>query len=727
VKNDVLRRYEALAAKAQGARQAARPTDKIVIQVGSATCEHAAGSKQVLDEFRKHLAASGRDDIVLHQTGCTGRCSREPIVGVFVPGRLPVKYQQVNRALVHKIFTSHVLGGEPLLDKVLDGPIESVPAHEVLYCVSQRCGWDDRQACGHMLEEKLRARGVTASQVQVAQTSCFGACGMKDVGHVSHLLVRPDKTLYRVEKQEDLDEIIEKHLLGGRPVERLVVPGKTVGRKFFEIYGDVAFFNRQTRVALRHNGVIDPTSMEEYFHYRGFQALATALERGDPQWVIDEVTKAKLRGRGGGGYPTGKKWAMGRAAKDAAKYLICNADEGDPGAFMDRSMLESDPLNVVEGMILGAFAIGARQGYVYVRAEYPLAIERVKGAIALCHEWGLLGKNILGSGFDFDLEIRLGAGAFVCGEETALIHSIEGERGQPRIRPPYPTEQGLWGRPTVINNVETFANVTAIINYGAEWFARLGTEASGGTKVFALAGKIRHTGLAEVPMGTTLRELVMGIGGGVADSRELKAIQTGGPAGGCIPAKWLDTRIDYDTLTQAGSMMGSGGMIVLDQDDCMVDIAKFFMTFSQDESCGKCTPCREGTKRMLEILQRMTGGKGVAEDLEKLDRLGRLMQRTSLCGLGRAAPNPVLSTLVHYRDEYTTHVVDRQCPAKKCVALVYFEIDSEKCIGCTACARNCPVECIAGERKKPHVIDQLRCIKCGRCFQVCKFDAVRRK
>jgi len=488
----------------------------------------------------------------------------------------------------------------------------------------------------------------------------------------------------------------------------------------------VSFFNRQTRVALRHNGVIDPESIEEYFHYRGFEALATVLDRGDPTWVIDEITNAKLRGRGGGGYLTGKKWAMGAAAPDPIHYLICNADEGDPGAFMDRSMLESDPFNVIEGMIVGAYANRACRGFFYVRAEYPLAIHRLETAIKQCREWGLLGKNILDSGFDFDLEIMLGAGAFVCGEETALIHSMEGERGQPRIRPPYPTESGLWGKPTVINNVETFANVSAIINYGSEWFRQLGSEASGGTKVFALAGKGQHTGLIEVPMGTTLREVVQEIGGGVAGGKQLKAVQTGGPAGGCIPERWLDTPIDFDTLAEAGSIMGSGGMIVLDEDDCMVDVAKFFMTFSQDESCGKCTPCREGTVRMLEILDRITSGNGSPDDLVKLERLGVLMKKSSLCGLGRAAPNPVLSTLTHFRDEYVAHVQDNKCPARRCVALVHYEIDPVACIGCTACARNCPVQCISGERRKPHEIDQVRCIKCGRCFEVCRFDAVKR-
>ena len=722
----ITEQLDALMQKAAKTLQPPTASRVIRIQVGSATCEHAAGSDQVLDEFRKHIAASGRDDIVLHRTGCTGRCSREPIVGVMMPGQVPVKYERVDRALVHTIFTQHVQRGKPVLDHVLDGPIECLARREILICDNVRCKWKGAKPLAEVLAESLTAAGLTAEQVSVARASCFGACNTDEAGQFSHLLVQPDKMLYRVKDQRELDTIIHEHLVGGRPVERLRVPGKTVGRKFLELYGDVAFFNRQSRVALRHNGVIDPESIEEYFRFIGFQALAKVLQKNDPQWVIEEITRSKLRGRGGGGYPTGQKWKMGAAAADKTRYLICNADEGDPGAFMDRSMLESDPLNVIEGMLIGGFAIGARQGFFYVRAEYPMAIERIQRAIQQCHQWGLLGKNILGSGFDFDLEIRLGAGAFVCGEETALIHSIEGQRGQPRVRPPYPTEHGLWGKPTVINNVETFANVPAVINYGADWFARLGTEHSGGTKVFALAGKIRHTGLVEVPMGTSLCTIVNEIGGGVAGGRKLKAIQTGGPAGGCIPAKLIDLAVDFDTLTKAGSIMGSGGMIILDEDDCMVDIAKYFMTFSQDESCGKCTPCREGTMRMLEILNRITDGRGELEDLDKLQRLGRLMKRASLCGLGRAAANPILSTLEHFHDEYLAHVTEHRCPAHKCKVLIRYEIDPEKCVGCTVCARNCPVPCIAGERKEPHVIDQHHCIKCGRCFEVCRFEAVKR-
>ncbi len=724
--NKVSQQFNALLARAEQALRARTSARAIHIQVGSATCEQAAGADEVLAEFQKHVAASGRSDIQLRRTGCTGRCSREPIVGVLVPGQIPIKYERVDRKAVHEIFTQHILGGQPVLNRILDGPVENLVPLEILTCGSLRCGWREGKSFVAVLKDKLAAAGIGPEQVRVTVGSCFGACNMEEPSRRSHLLIRPAKVLYRVADEADLDEILQSHILGGRVVERLQVPGKTIGRKFLELYGDVAFFNRQTRIVLRHNGVVDPESIEEYFHYRGFEALTKVLSRGNPKWVIEEITRSKLRGRGGGGFPTGEKWAMAAKSPDKTRYLICNADEGDPGAFMDRSMLESDPLNVVEGMIIAAYAIGAARGFVYIRAEYPMAIRRIENAIAQCREWGLLGKDILGSGFDFDLEIRLGAGAFVCGEETALIQSIEGGRGQPRIRPPYPTESGLWGKPTVINNVETFANVPAIINYGADWFSRIGTAASGGTKVFALAGKIRHTGLVEVPMGTTLRQVVYDIGGGVAEGKKLKAVQTGGPAGGCIPAQWIDTPIDFDTLTKAGSIMGSGGMIILDEDDCVVDIAKFFLTFSQDESCGKCTPCREGSVRMLEILERITTGQGTLEDLDRLKRLALLMKKTSLCGLGRAAPNPVLSTLEHFRDEYVAHVVDKKCPAHKCTALIHYQIDPEKCIGCTLCARNCPVPCITGARRQPHEIDQLKCVKCGKCFEVCRFDAVLR-
>ena len=477
---------------------------------------------------------------------------------------------------------------------------------------------------------------------------------------------------------------------------------------------------------LRNAGIINPENIDEYIYIQGFAALAKVLDKKDPEWVVQEVLQSNLRGRGGAGFPTGKKWQFARSNKEQIRYMICNADEGDPGAFMDRSMLESDPFSVVEGMIIAGFAIGAQRGFFYIRAEYPLAIERIEKAINVCRERGLLGKNILNSGFDFDLEIRLGAGAFVCGEETALIQSIEGKRGQPLIRPPYPAIKGLWGKPTVINNVETLANIPAIISMGSQAFAKIGSAKSGGTKVFALAGKISHTGLVEVPMGTTLRDIVYNVGGGVANGKKLKAVQTGGPAGGFIPAEKIDTPIDYETLRAMGSIMGSGGMIIIDEDNCIVDVAKFYLEFTQDESCGKCTPCREGTRRMLEILEKITTGKATLKDIDTLERLAVLITKTSLCGLGRAAPNPVLSTLKEFRHEYESHVVDKKCPAGKCTALIKYTIREDKCIGCTACARVCPVKCISGSPKKVHFIDQNICIKCGNCFAACRFDAVNK-
>ncbi|MFP4500737.1 MAG: NADH-ubiquinone oxidoreductase-F iron-sulfur binding region domain-containing protein [Candidatus Hydrogenedentota bacterium] len=573
-------------------------------------------------------------------------------------------------------------------------------------------------------EEKIAQSSLPPEEVKVFSGNCLGFASDTTMEDMVRVFIRPDKVLYHVTTPQDVQEIVEKHLIGGAIVERLLAQDEPISQGFFDLYGDVAFFRRQSRIALRNAGLLDPCSIEDYLCFNGFAALTTVLEQGDPDWLVEEVTKSGLRGRGGGGFLTGLKWKNARQNNESVRYIICNADEGDPGAFMDRSMLESDPFSIVEGMIIGGYAVGACRGFFYVRAEYPLAIERIQGAIDACREHGILGGGVLGSDWSFDLEIRLGAGAFVCGEETALIHSIEGERGQPRIRPPFPTTSGLWGKPTTINNVETFANVAPIINYGAGWFKGVGSAHSGGTKVFALAGKVRHTGLVEVPMGTTLRDVVFNIGGGVANGKQLKAVQTGGPAGGLIPAKDLDTPVDFDTLAKMGSIMGSGGMIVLDEDDCVVDVAKFFMSFCQDESCGKCTPCREGTKRMLEILERITKGMGEPEDIDKLERLAQLVRRSSLCGLGRAAPNPILSTLEHFRDEYMAHVTDKKCPAKKCVALIYYEIDPDKCVGCTACARRCPVNAISGTRKEPHVIDQEICIKCGQCYEVCRFDAV---
>ena len=661
--------YQALLDRVEREIDRRDEASKTRIQVGAATCENASGARSVMEEFRKHIETAGRDDILLRRTGCTGRCSREPIVGVLVPGEMPVKYQHVDAAKAHRIFVEHVLRGNPPRELVLDGEAQVQPKYEVFFCSADRCGAKLKKDLRGEFEKRLAQQGVGEDQCEIVSANCFGLCRAEMVGEATHMLVRPSKTVYRVRDESELDEIIDQHIRRGQVVQRLAVEEQPISQRFFQLYGDQSFFNRQSRLALRNSGIVDPEDLFEYVHFQGFAALAAALERGDRQWVIDEITGSKLRGRGGGGYPTGKKWANAAGMDADEKFIICNADEGDPGAFMDRSMLEGDPLSVIEGMAIGAYAIGASRGFFYVRAEYPLAIRRIENALEQCREHGLLGEDILGSGFDFDIEVRLGAGAFVCGEETALIHSIEGLRGQPRIRPPYPTTKGLWGKPTVINNVETLANVPVVLEYGAEWFAQVGTENSGGTKVFALAGKVNHTGLVEVPMGTTLREIVYDIGGGVPEGRELKAIQTGGPAGGCIPAKWIETPVDFDTLSAAGSIMGSGGMIVMDESDCMVDIAKFFLTFSQDESCGKCTPCREGTTRMLEILQRITAGDGEPEDLCKLRRLGALIRKSSLCGLGRAAPNPVLSTLEHFEHEYRAHVEDKVCPAGKCPAL----------------------------------------------------------
>jgi NADH:ubiquinone oxidoreductase subunit F (NADH-binding)/(2Fe-2S) ferredoxin len=722
-----MNRYRELAGAAGDRVAKSEVAARVRIQVGSATCENAAGAVDVLDEFRKHIRASGRHDISLRQTGCTGRCSCEPIVGILTPGRMPVKYEKVDRARAHEIFTQHVLGGAPVRAYTLDVDEAGTHQLEFFFCGAARCGRELTEPMQRAFEDKLRAANVPAEQVAVRRANCFGLCDPLGTGRATRVLVRPDKVVYTLATPADLDEIIAEHIGAGRVVERLRVAEEAVNRGFFELYGDVSFFRRQTRVALRNSGVIDPESLDEALRQRAFEALAQVLDHGDPTRVRAEIRRSRLRGRGGGGYLTGLKWDQASGATGDEKFIICNADEGDPGAFMDRSMLEGDPYAVIEGMLIGAYAIGAHQGYFYVRAEYPLAVRRIENALAQCRSAGLLGQDILGSGFDCDLEIRLGAGAFVCGEETALIHSIEGERGQPRVRPPYPTTAGLWGRPTCINNVETFANVPAVLLYGADWFAQLGTAASGGTKVFALAGKVQHTGLVEVPMGTTLREVVYDIGGGVRGGKQLKAVQTGGPAGGCLRAEDLDTPVDFDTLQARGSIMGSGGMIVLDEDDCVVDLARYYMSFSQHESCGKCTPCREGTKRMLEILERIVAGKGQPSDLERLERLAELVRSSSLCGLGRAAPNPVLSTLRYFRSEYAAHVAaERTCPAHRCRALLRFEIN-DKCVGCTLCARRCPVTCIAGERRQPHVIDQARCIQCGVCFEVCRFEAVSRR
>ncbi|ACL76575.1 NADH-quinone oxidoreductase subunit NuoF [Ruminiclostridium cellulolyticum] len=566
--------------------------------------------------------------------------------------------------------------------------------------------------------ESLLVSNRLDSEVQIVKTGCFGLCAEGPI-----VVVYPEGAMYTRVEISDVKEIVEEHLLKGRIVKRLLAGEKEADDISKSLEG-VDFFNRQMRIALRNCGRINPEDINEYIAFDGYKALEKVLTEMTPEAVIDTMKKSGLRGRGGGGFPTGVKWEF--AAKQTAdqKYVCCNADEGDPGAFMDRSVLEGDPHSVIEAMSIAGFAIGATQGFIYVRAEYPIAVKRLQLAIDEAKEYGILGDNVLGTGHKFNLEIRLGAGAFVCGEETALMTSIEGHRGEPRPRPPFPAVKGLWEKPTILNNVETYANVPVIILKGAEWFSGIGTEKSKGTKVFALGGKINNTGLVEVPMGTTLREVVYDIGGGIPNGKKFKAAQTGGPSGGCIPASHLDTPIDYDSLIALGSMMGSGGLIVMDEDNCMVDIAKFFLEFTVDESCGKCPPCRIGTKRMLEILERITEGKGEAGDIEKLELLAKNIKASALCGLGQTAPNPILSTLKYFRDEYEAHVFDKKCPAGVCKSMMKYTVDASKCKSCGICAKACPMGCIKGEKKVPYVIDNSKCAKCGVCIEKCPFKAI---
>ena len=592
--------------------------------------------------------------------------------------------------------------------------------HHVLICAGTGCSSSDSMEVMVALEKQLAEAGLSA-EIDVVKTGCFGFCSLGPI-----MVVYPEGTFYTHVKVSDVPEIVESHFKGGQLVERLLYEVPGTGVKATDM-SHIPFFQKQKRVALRNCGVINPEVIGEAIAHGAYQGLGKALTTMTPAEVVAEVEKSGIRGRGGAGFPTGKKWKFAAGYQSDEKYVVVNADEGDPGAFMDRSILEGDPHAVIEAMAIAAYAIGATKGYVYIRAEYPIAVQRLQKAIDDARAYGLLGKDIFGTGFEYDMEIKLGAGAFVCGEETALMNSIEGHRGEPRPRPPYPAAKGLFGKPTILNNVETYANIPQIILKGADWFRTIGTEKSTGTKVFALGGKIKNTGLVEIPMGTTLRTVIEDIGGGIPNGKKFKAAQTGGPSGGCIPASLIDTPMDYDSLIALGSMMGSGGLIVMDEDTCMVDIAKFFLEFTVEESCGKCAPCRIGTKRLLELLDKITSGNGELEDLDRIEELARFIKENSACGLGQSAPNPVLSTLQHFRAEYEAHIVDKKCPAGVCKDLLTYRIVEDKCKGCTLCKRVCPVGAISGDVRNPHVIDPAKCIKCGACMNGCKFNAIVRE
>ena len=686
------------------------------ITVGMATCGISAGAEAVWRTLQEEIKRSSVADIQLKRIGCIGQCHAEPLVEFVGKGEAPFLYGKITPAIARELFQHHLKSNEPD-DRYL---VDARARWQIAICGGPQCPRTDHRAIHKALNQALVDIGI-ADEVTISEMGCSGSCQSAPA-----MLLFPGHFSYSVPSPDAARRIVEEHLLNGNPVSEFLMPASSTPA-FVHTQNVPRVAMRQLRIGTRHCGVIDPESLDDALISWQYQALAKALTSISPDEVIDRMLASGLRGRGGGGFSTGQKWLMTRETPGGIKYIICNADEGDPGAFMDRNLLEGDPHAVLEGIMLAGYAIGAQQGFVYIRSEYPLGVSRLQCAIDDAHTVGLLGNNILGSDFNFNISLRLGAGAFVCGEETALINSIEGERGMPSPRPPFPSTSGLWKCPTCINNVETLASVAPIIMHGADWYSSIGTEKSKGTKVFALAGKVERTGLVEVPMGISLRETIFAIGGGIrGGKKKFKAVQIGGPSGGCLPEDLLDTEVDYDSLTRAGVIMGSGGMIILDEDDCMVDVARFFLQFTQDESCGKCTPCREGTKRMLEILNKIIRGQGSLNDLSLLERLGHTISRASLCGLGQTAPNPVLSTLRHFHHEYLQHIEEGFCAAGVCHALVRYSILAENCIGCGACRRACPVNCITGDPRQVHVIDQSRCIKCGACLRACKFNAVTR-
>jgi NADP-reducing hydrogenase subunit HndC len=725
-----------------------KPRGRYLVRVCLGTACYVLGANEVLEELKKVLGVpvggTTQDSLFTLDAGrCFGACGLAPVIMVSDTVHQRVAVKDVKGIIEqYRAEAASKSGGESAAQSVVTGesakaeipPVTSIDnfhslvadvqgreaalrkanKESVLVCAGGGCIASGALKIVECLQISLKSHGL-ADRVGIVQTGCLGPCSGGPV-----LVIGRDKTFYQRVTEADVEEIVAGHLVGGKVIERLTWKEGGVP---VPVMTDLNYFKRQTKVVLRNCGIVEPTRLTDYLVRDGFKALAKVLGTMTPENVLREMEISALRGRGGAGFPTYLKWTFTRNSHSDTKYILCNADEGDPGAYMDRSVLEGDPFSVIEGMAIGAFVIGAKQGYVYVRAEYPLAVERLQIAIEKARQAGLLGHNILGTGFSFDLEIRMGSGAFVCGEETALINSIEGKRGEPRSRPPFPAVKGLWQQPSCLNNVETFANVPAIILNGGLWFASYGIDNNRGTKVFALAGAIVNSGLVEVPIGTSLREVVFGIGGGIPNGRSFKAAQMGGPSGGCVTEKHLDTSLDYESLQKLGAIMGSGGLIVMDETSCMVDVARFFLEFTQDESCGKCVPCREGTKRMLDILERICHGKGEEGDVERLQALGETIKGASLCGLGQTAPNPVLSTIANFRDEYDEHIREKKCRAHVCTALKRYTIN-EKCVGCTACAKACPVACIAGAKKERHMIDQAKCIKCGKCFSVCKFKAI---